>query len=60
MLGGGGQVTTNDGNGNVAMVQSYPSAANQWTVVGVVVGASGNPLGSGKKLFVQAYVVCSA
>jgi hypothetical protein len=61
MLGGGGTVSTNsDDKGAVAMLESYPSAPGVWLARGVVLGSSGNPLGSGKKLFVQAYAVCTA
>jgi hypothetical protein len=54
-LGGGGQVTTNDTNEHVALSESYPSSASQWTAVGTVM----QDLNASKTMTVQAYVLCS-
>jgi hypothetical protein len=55
LLGGGARVTQSGGNqGDVGLVQSYPSSGTQWTAVGVIYSFA---LGT---MTVQAYVVCTS
>jgi hypothetical protein len=57
LLGGGGQVTTDDPQPERATMQaSYPSSADTWTVVGVV---SDSNLGAANTLTATAYALCS-
>jgi hypothetical protein len=55
LLGGGAKVTS--GQPERAVVQqSYPSAANTWTAVGLVITS----MNSGNTMSVQAFVVCTS
>jgi hypothetical protein len=58
LLGGGGRATEDAGpvDAMVQLTQSYPSAAAEWTAVGII-----NPidLPTGARLTVQAYAICT-
>jgi hypothetical protein len=59
LLGGGARVFKGTGttpNSSLTLAESYPSDSNTWKGVGTVI----NNLGSGQKLAVQAYAVCSS
>jgi hypothetical protein len=58
LLGGGGRATKGGSAplSSLTLAESYPSASNTWKAVGTVT----NNLGSGQRLLVEAYVVCSA
>lgn len=56
LLGGGAQVTTNDGGANKVEVQaSYPSSTTTWTAVGV----TSSSLAVNRTMSVTAYALCS-
>jgi hypothetical protein len=57
LLGGGATVTTTAAQKErVHLAQSYPSAVNVWTAVGIVGIAA---LGAGQTMTVTAYALCS-
>jgi hypothetical protein len=60
LVAGGGQVTDDDSRAThtSVMTESYPSAADAWTVVGEVSGLVG--LAAGARMTVTAHAICAA
>jgi hypothetical protein len=59
LLGGGGRVSKGSTTAPVSsfvLSESYPSASNTWKAVGTII----KDLGTGQKMVVEAYAVCSA